>query len=99
MKCSINRFGWEKSRSRIETDDLYYDFDKPVNITPPEQALSAKVFHSHPDPAASGCASLKRHENAMREPTRAAFPPGKACFALLAVGEIERAYAAWLPSA
>jgi hypothetical protein len=29
---------------RIETDDLYYDFDKPADITPPEQALSAQVI-------------------------------------------------------
>ena len=28
----------------IETDDLYYDFDKPTDITPPEQALSAPVI-------------------------------------------------------
>ena len=28
----------------IETDDLYYDFDKPSDITPPEQALSAPVI-------------------------------------------------------
>jgi outer membrane lipoprotein-sorting protein len=28
----------------IETDDLYYDFDKPTAITPPEQALSAPVI-------------------------------------------------------
>jgi hypothetical protein len=28
----------------IETDDLYYDFDKPTVITPPEQALSAPVI-------------------------------------------------------
>jgi outer membrane lipoprotein-sorting protein len=27
----------------IETDDLYYDFDKPTDIAPPEQALSAPV--------------------------------------------------------
>ena len=27
----------------IETTDLYYDFDKPTDITPPEQALSAPV--------------------------------------------------------
>lgn len=27
----------------IETSDLYYDFDKPLNIVPPEQALSAHV--------------------------------------------------------
>ena len=27
----------------IETTDLYYDFDKPADITPPEQALSAPV--------------------------------------------------------
>lgn len=27
----------------IETSDLYYDFDKPLNIIPPEQALSAPV--------------------------------------------------------
>lgn len=27
----------------IETDDLYYDFDKWADITPPEQALSAPV--------------------------------------------------------
>jgi len=29
---------------RIETTDLYYDFDKPVDITPPEKALSAQVI-------------------------------------------------------
>jgi outer membrane lipoprotein-sorting protein len=28
----------------IETNDLYYDFDKPTDITPPEQALSAPVI-------------------------------------------------------
>jgi hypothetical protein len=27
----------------IETSDLYNDFDKPLNIIPPEQALSAPV--------------------------------------------------------
>jgi len=27
----------------METSDLYYDFDKPVDINPPEQALSAPV--------------------------------------------------------
>jgi len=27
----------------IETDDLYYDFDKPTDIAPPEQALFAPV--------------------------------------------------------
>ncbi|MBN1235342.1 MAG: hypothetical protein JW999_04745 [Methanotrichaceae archaeon] len=29
---------------RIETSDLYYDFDKPMEITPPEQALVAPVI-------------------------------------------------------
>ena len=29
---------------RIETTDLYYDFDKPTNITPPEEALSAPAI-------------------------------------------------------
>ncbi|MEI8002970.1 MAG: hypothetical protein WCG94_01400, partial [Methanothrix sp.] len=29
---------------RIETDDLYSDFDKPTDITPPEKALSAPVI-------------------------------------------------------
>ncbi len=28
----------------IETEDLYYDFDKPTDITPPEQALSAPAI-------------------------------------------------------
>ena len=28
----------------IETTDLYYDFDKPTDITPPKQALSAPVI-------------------------------------------------------
>ncbi len=28
----------------IETQDLYYDFDKPTDITPPEQALSAPAI-------------------------------------------------------
>jgi len=28
----------------METSDLYYDFDKPTDITPPEQALSAPIM-------------------------------------------------------